>query len=182
MVAGQVRGEFVRTVVATTKQPASLTPTALLILFGYAEDMARNHAHLVADLLGIDPDTDSVATAYAEKIRTVTPAKACQHLAAHAAAIAETNLARLAAGRTWGYRPALTVTWLDLLETLGYQPSEIERAVRDEAVRDRDAEQAELDAEQADLDEDEQDEPVAPDGDGDSAPVGTDDDEGVDAD
>jgi ParB family chromosome partitioning protein len=145
MVAGQVRGDFLRTLVATSKQPATLTATSLLILFGYAEDMARNHAHLVADLLGIDPDTASIGSAYAEKIRTVTPAKACQHVAAHAAAIAETNLARLAAGRTWGYRPALTVTWLDLLEILGYQPSEIERSIRDEAVRDRDAERAELD-------------------------------------
>jgi ParB family chromosome partitioning protein len=145
MVAGQVRGEFLRTLVATTKQPPSLTATALLIMFGYADDLARNHAHLVADLLGINPDVESVGRAYSDKIVNVSPAKACQHLLAHAAAIAETNLARLAAGRTWGYRPALTVTWLDLLETLGYQPSEIERAVRNEAVRDRDAEQAELD-------------------------------------
>jgi ParB family chromosome partitioning protein len=150
MVAGQVRGEFLRTLVATAKQPPTLMATSLLILFGYSDDMARNHAHLVADLLGIDPDTESVASAYADKIRTVTPAKACQHLTAHAAAIAETNLARLAAGRTWGYRPALTMTWLDLLESLGYQPSGIERSVRDEAVRDRDAEQAELDEDSSD--------------------------------
>jgi ParB family chromosome partitioning protein len=155
MVAGQVRGEFLRTLVATAKQPPTVTATSLLILFGYSDDMARNHAHLVADLLGIDPDTESVAAAYADKIRAVTPAKACQHIAAHAAAIAETNLARLAAGRTWGYRPALTVTWLDLLESLGYQPSEIERAVREEAVRDRDAEQAELDENTSDDDLDE---------------------------
>jgi hypothetical protein len=76
---------------------------------------------------------------------------------AHATAIAETNLARLAAGRTWGYRPALTVTWLDLLEAHGYRPGEIERAVWDEAVRDRDAEEAELAA------EDEEDGPEAAD-------------------
>jgi ParB family chromosome partitioning protein len=147
MVAGQVRSEFLRSLVATAKQPPTLTATSLLILFGYADDLARDHARLVADLLGIDPDVESVANAYAEKIRTVTPAKACQHLFGHAAAIAETNLARLAAGRTWGYRPALTVTWLDLLESHGYQPSEIEQTVRDEAVRDRDAELAELDSE-----------------------------------
>jgi ParB family chromosome partitioning protein len=144
MVAGQVRGEFLRALVATTKQPAALIEAALLILFGYCEDMARNHAHLVADLIGINPDVKSIGRAYADKITNPTPAKACQHLTAHAAAIAETNLARLAAGRTWGYRPALTVTWLDLIESLGYQPSEIERAARDEAVRDRDAEQAQL--------------------------------------
>jgi ParB family chromosome partitioning protein len=155
MVAGQVRGEFLRNLVGTAKQPATLTAHALLILFGYADNMARNHAHLVADLLGIDPDSDSIGGAYAEKIRTVTPAKACQHLTAHAAAIAETNLARLAAGQTWGYRPALTVSWLDLLETLSYQPSEIERTVRDEAVLDRDAEQAELDEEEQDHVDDE---------------------------
>jgi ParB family chromosome partitioning protein len=143
MVAAQVRGEFLGRLVSTAKQPPTITATSLLVLFGYADDMARNHAHLVADLLGIDPDTESIGSAYAEKIRSVTPAKACQHLTAHAAAIAETNLARLAAGRTWGYRPALTVTWLDLLEAVGYQPSEIERTVRDEAVRDRDAEEAE---------------------------------------
>jgi ParB family chromosome partitioning protein len=175
MVAGQVRGEFLRTLVATAIKPPTVTATALLILFGYSDDMARNHAHLVADLLGIDPDSDSVATAYAEKIRTVTSAKACQHLAAHAAAIAETNLARLAAGRTWGYRPALTVTWLDLLESLGYQPSEIERTVRDEAVRDRGAEQAELDEVEQDWQNDEADdgvsEPVDADGDAGDAAV-----------
>ncbi|HVV76551.1 MAG TPA: ParB/RepB/Spo0J family partition protein [Mycobacteriales bacterium] len=162
MVAGQVRSEFLHTLVATPKQPPALTATSLLILFGYSDDMARNHADLVADLLGIDPDTDSVATAYAEKIRTVNPARACQHLLAHAAAIAETNLARLAAGRTWGYRPALTATWLDLLESHGYQPSEIERALRDEAVRDRDAEHAELDEDASDEDVDEA--PVEKDG------------------
>jgi ParB family chromosome partitioning protein len=147
MLAAQVRAEFLRALVATAKQPPTVTATSLLILFGYAEDMARNHAQLVADLLGLDPDTDSIGSAYAEKIRTITPAKTCQHVTAHAAAIAETNLARLAAGRTWGYRPALTVTWLDLLESHGYQPSEVERAARDEAVRDRDAEEAELAAE-----------------------------------
>jgi ParB/RepB/Spo0J family partition protein len=163
MVAGQVRDEFLRTMVATTKQPPALTEAALLILFGYADDMARNHAHLVADLFGINPDVDSIGRAYAAKVTTVTPARACQHLTAHAAAIAETNLARLAAGRTWGYRPALTVTWLDLLESLGYQPSEIERAVRDEAVRDRDAEHADLDEDNSDDSTD--DEPEALDGD-----------------
>ncbi|HWC36409.1 MAG TPA: ParB/RepB/Spo0J family partition protein [Mycobacteriales bacterium] len=157
MVAAQVRGEFLRTLIATAKQPPTITATSLLVLFGYADDMARNHAHLVADLLGIDPDTASIGGAYAERIRTVTPAKTCQHVTAHAAAIAETNLARLAAGRTWGYRPALTVTWFDLLESHGYQPSEIERVVRDEAVRDRDAEEAELAA------EDEEDGPEAAD-------------------
>jgi ParB/RepB/Spo0J family partition protein len=161
IVAGQVRSEFLRTLVATAKQPVTLTSTALLILFGYSDDMARNHAHLVADLLGMDSDADSLAASYAEKIRTVTPAKACQHVLAHAAAIAETNLARLAAGRTWGYRPALTVTWLDLLESLGYQPSEIERAVSDQAAHDRAAEQAEDEEDWSDSDGD-GDQPESP--------------------
>jgi hypothetical protein len=107
----------------------------------------------------------------------VTSAKACQHLAAHAAAIAETNLARLAAGRTWGYRLALTVTWLDLLESLGYQPSEIERTVRDEAVRDRDAVQAELDEVEQDWQNDEADDGVSEpfDADGDAGDAAVDD-------
>jgi ParB family chromosome partitioning protein len=155
-VASGVRGEFLRTLVATAKQPAAVTSTALLILFGYTDDLPRQHPHLVADLIGIDPQVESVATAYAEKIRAVTPAKVCQHALAHAAAIAETNLARLAAGRTWGYRPALTVTWLDLLASVGYQPSEVEQAVREEAVADRDAEAAELD-EKDDWNDDESD-------------------------
>jgi ParB family chromosome partitioning protein len=155
MVASGVRGEFLRSLVATAKQPPTVTSTALLIMFGYTDDLARNHPHLVADLLGIDPEVDSVAGAYADKIRALTPAKVCQHVLAQAAAIAETNLARLAAGRTWGYRPALTVTWLDLLASVGYQPSEVEEAVREAAVADRDAEEAEQTEQDDDEDDDE---------------------------
>ena len=59
--------------------------------------------------------------------------KLWQHTVAHAAALGEANLDRLASGRGWGYRPGLAVTWLDLLIAYGYQPADIERPVRDDA-------------------------------------------------
>ena len=58
--------------------------------------------------------------------------KLWQHTVAHAAALGEANLDRLASGRGWGYRPGLAVTWLDLLTAYGHQPADIEQ-VRDDA-------------------------------------------------
>jgi ParB family chromosome partitioning protein len=132
-VAAEVRRAFVRDLLTRPKPAPHLHRAALATLFAHIEDTRGDHLHLIADLLGLDTGDASIGRAYAARLDKTTDARLWQHTVAHAAALAEANLERLATGRGWGYSPLLTATWLDLLETCGYQPSEIEQTVRDEA-------------------------------------------------
>ena len=133
-VAATVRREFLRTMLAQPKVPVEFHRACLLILFGYGLDTDRTHPALVADLLGVTRDSDSLGTAYAHRLDTTADNRLWQHPVAHAAAIAEANLDHAATGRTWNYRPRLTAHWLDLLAGLGHECSAIEQTVYDEAV------------------------------------------------
>jgi ParB/RepB/Spo0J family partition protein len=141
-VAARVRRAFIRDLLNRPKPAAHVMRAALAILFAHIEDTRGGHLPLVADTLGLDTRSTSLGKAYAARLDRTTDAKLWQHTAAHAAALAEANLDRVATGRGWGYRPLLTVTWLDLLVTCGYQPSEIEQQVRDEAEAADQQEQA----------------------------------------
>lgn len=146
-VAATVRREFLRTLLAQPKVPVEFHRACLLILFGYSLDTDRAHPALVADLLGVTRDDNGLGTAYAKRLDTTADNRLWQHPVAHAAAIAEANLDHAATGRTWNYRPGLTVHWLDLLAGLGHECSAVEQTVYDEAVA----------AAEADDDEDEED-------------------------
>lgn len=137
-VAAQVRREFIRDRVINQAKPApQLIRAALAMLFAYIEEARRGHVPLVAELLGLDGDTISVGKAYAGRLDKTTEARLWQHTVAHAAALAEANIDACASRHRIGYRPLLVATWFDLLETCGYQPSEVEQAVRAEAEADR---------------------------------------------
>lgn len=143
-VAADVRRSFIRDLLSRPKPPADLIRHALAILFAGVEDTRANHLTLLADLLGIDSgDIDAgIGRAYIARLDKTTDTKLWQHIVAHAAALSEANLDRLATGRGWGYRPGLTVTWLDLLTAYGHQPADIERLVRDEAEQQDAADRA----------------------------------------
>jgi ParB family transcriptional regulator, chromosome partitioning protein len=137
-VAAQVRREFIRDRVINQAKPApQLIRAALAMLFAYIEDVRRGHVPLVAELLGLDGDTISVGKAYAARLDKTTEARLWQHTVAHAAALAEASIDACASRHRIGYRPLIVATWFDLLETCGYQPSEVEQAVRAEAEADR---------------------------------------------
>jgi ParB family chromosome partitioning protein len=146
-VAADVRRAFVRDLVNRPKPPGDLLRHSLAILFTAIEDTRSNHLPLFADLLGVDTGEQErgIGRACMARLDKTSDARLWQHTVAHVAALAEANLDRLATGRGWGYRPGLTVTWLDLLTTYGYQPSDIEQQVRDDAERQDAAEQAEDD-------------------------------------
>lgn len=156
-VAATVRREFVRELLAAAKPADGLLRIALLITFGYGSDAPPEQPEIVCELLGIDTTSGSMAKAYATRLDKTPDGRLWQHTVAQAAALSEANLTRLLTGRRWGYRPALTSTWLDALIGCGYQPSDIEQTVRDEATRDDAFDETDVnDEDDMDDDEDEQ--------------------------
>lgn len=165
-VAATVRREFLRTLLRQAKTPVDFHRACLLLWFDYGLDTGREHPALVADLLGISSGgDDSLRSAYMKRLDSNAENRLWQHPVAHAAALAETNLDRAATGRSWTYRPRLTVDWLDLLTALGHERSPAEQAVYDEAVAAANEEADALDEDdeinEDDIDDGDEEEPSA---------------------